>query len=102
MSQPARISGTAQHELAQAVRAIEHPVAAERLRHAVASAARHIGARPLLGRQEPTLADARYRFWSVPGFPYVIVYRADLAPPSIVRFVHTAHDLPVLLADLRP
>jgi toxin ParE1/3/4 len=80
---------------------MEHAVAAERLRDAVDLAARRIGERPLLGRQEPALADARYRFWSVPGFPYLIVYRPDLSPPSIVRFVHSARDLPKALADLR-
>jgi toxin ParE1/3/4 len=79
---------------------MEHAAAAQRLRDAVALAARRIGERPLLGRHEPSLADARYRFWSVAGFPYLIVYRPDLSPPSIVRFVHTARDLPKALADL--
>ena len=100
MSQPARFAGTARRELAKALREIEHDAAAQRLREVVATAARRIGARPMLGRQALALADARYRFWSVPGFPYLLVYRPDLSPPSIVRFVHTARDLPVLLADL--
>jgi toxin ParE1/3/4 len=82
------------------LRDMEHAAAAQRLRDAVALAARRIGERPLLGRHEPSLADARYRFWSVAGFPYLIVYRPDLSPPSIVRFVHTARDLPTALADL--
>jgi toxin ParE1/3/4 len=82
------------------LRDMEHAAAAQRLRDAVALAARRIGERPLLGRHEPSLADARYRFWSVAGFPYLIVYRPDLSPPSIVRFVHTARDLPKALADL--
>ena len=54
-----------------------------------------------MGRLEPALADARYRFWSISGFPYLLVYRPDTEPPSIVRFVHTARDLPVVLATLR-
>ncbi len=83
------------------LRDMEHAGAAQRLRDAVDLAARRIGERPLLGRrQEPALADARYSFWSVAGFPYLIVYRPDLSPPSIVRFVHTARDLPKALADL--
>jgi toxin ParE1/3/4 len=67
----------------------------------VEQAARRIGERPLLGRREPSLADARYRFWPVSGFPYLIVYRPDTSPPSIVRFVHTARDLSPPLTDLR-
>lgn len=79
---------------------MEHAAAAERLKRVVAEAARRLGERPLLGRCEPAFADARYRFWSVAGFPYVIVYRPDRSPPSIVRFVHTSRDLPRVLADL--
>jgi hypothetical protein len=33
--------------------------------------------------------------------PTCFVYRADTLPASIVRFVHMARDLPLLLADLR-
>ena len=101
MTQPARFSGTARREFAKALREMEHALAAQRLKQVVEQAARRIGERPLLGRRELALADARYRFWSVSGFPYLIVYRPDTSPPSIVRFVHTARDLPPLLADLR-
>jgi toxin ParE1/3/4 len=80
---------------------MEHTAAAERLKRVVDQAARRIGHHPALGRHDLALADARYRFWSVPGFPYLIVYRADRTPPAIVRFVHTARDLPRTLADLR-
>jgi toxin ParE1/3/4 len=101
LTRPARFSGTARREFADALRGIEHAVAAQRLKMVVEQTARRIGDRPQLGRREPALADARYRFWSVSGFPYLIVYRPDTSPPSIVRFVHTARDLPPLLADLR-
>jgi toxin ParE1/3/4 len=67
----------------------------------VETAARRIDQYPALGRQERALADTRYRFWSVSGFPYLLIYRSDTSPPSIVRFVHTARDLPPLLAELR-
>ena len=66
----------------------------------VDDAARLIGLRPAIGRHEPRLADTRFRFWSVSGFPYLMVYRPDTVPPSIVRFVHTARDLDPLLAEL--
>jgi toxin ParE1/3/4 len=80
---------------------MQHATAAEKLKRLVEEAARRIGRHPMLGRHEPALADERYRFWSVPGFPYLLVYRPDRSPVSIVRFVHTARDLPVLLAELR-
>jgi toxin ParE1/3/4 len=80
---------------------MEHAAAAQRLRQIVERAAKRIGERPLIGRRDLALADGRYRFWSVSGFPYLIVYRPDTSPPSIVRFVHTARDLTPLLADLR-
>ncbi len=101
MTQPARFAGRARREIAKALAEMEHAAAARALRGALETAARRIGQRPAIGRREPTLADARYRFWSVPGFPYLLVYRPDTSPPSILRFVHTARDLPPLLADLR-
>jgi toxin ParE1/3/4 len=100
LTAPARFAGVARREFAKALRDMEHPAAAERLKRQVEESARLIGSRPAIGRHEPKLADARFRFWSVSGFPYLLVYRPDTAPPSIVRFVHTARDLGPLLADL--
>jgi len=79
---------------------MEHTAAAEKLQRTVAEAAQRIGQYPALGRHEPALADARYRFLSVRGFPYLLVYRPDTSPPSIVRFVHVKRDLARVLADL--
>jgi len=97
---PARFTGVARREFAKALRAMEHALAAERLKRCVAEAARLIRTHPAMGRRDPKLADARFRFWSVPGFPYLMVYRPDTSPPSIVRFVHTARELGPLLAEL--
>ena len=100
MTPPARFAGVARREFADALRDVEHAAAAERLKRRVDEAARLIGLRPAIGRHEPKLADTRFRFWSVFGFPYLMVYRPDTVPPSIVRFVHTARDLGPLMADL--
>lgn len=100
MKTPARFTGVARREFAKALRDMEHATAAERLKRSVAEVARLIGAHPAMGRREAKLADTRFRFWSVSGFPYLMVYRPDTSPPSIVRFVHTARDLGPLLADL--
>ena len=101
MTQPARFTAQAQREFLQALRQMEHAPAAEMLRRTVEDAARRLGQHPQIGRLEPALADACYRFWSISGFPYLLAYRPDTSPPSIIRFVHTARDLPVVLAKLR-
>jgi toxin ParE1/3/4 len=43
------------------------------------------------------LAPRRYRFWSLRGFPYLLVYDAEAEPPIILRFVHQSRDLPGVL-----
>jgi plasmid stabilization system protein ParE len=99
LTKPARFTAQARREFVQALREMEHPSAAERLARAVENAARHIGRHPALGRIELALADTRYRFWSLSGFPYLLVYRPD-PTPLVVRFVHTARDLPSVLSGL--
>jgi plasmid stabilization system protein ParE len=71
-----------------------------RFQEALAAAARLIGAHPAAGRHELQLADERYRFWSLRGFPYLLVYRPTSRPPLILRVVHTSRDLGPLLANL--
>ena len=101
MNRPARFSRRALRELASVLDAMEHAAAAERLRAAIDTAARRIGQHSEIGRREIALAGPNYRFWSLPGFPYLLVYLSTTSPPSIVRFVHTAQDLGPLLAALR-
>jgi toxin ParE1/3/4 len=47
------------------------------------------------------LAGSRYRFWPIPRYRYLIVDTDAIDPPRILRVLHTARDLPTLLADLR-
>ena len=75
----------------------DNPAAADALLAAAMKAARRIEARPKLGRIRLELAPARYRFWSLRGFPYLLVYDAEAAPAIILRFVHQSRDLPALL-----
>lgn len=102
MTAPARFAGAARREFSKALRDRDHATAAERLKPTVDEAARLIGRHPAIGRFEPKLADTRFRFWSVSGFPYLMVYRPSTSPASIVRLVHTARDLGQLLAELAP
>ena len=89
----------AERELRDAVLWIEqdNPTAADALLAAAIAAARQLQARPKLGRVRLDLAPARYRFWSVRGFPYLLVYDAEAEPPIILRVAHQSRDLPAIL-----
>ena len=95
------LSPAARRDLIAAVRWIaqDNPAAARALRDAVANAAERIGEHIHIGNQRPELADERYRFVSLTGFPYLIAYNADRLPPLIVRILHGARDVPEALRD---
>lgn len=78
----------------------DNPAAAEALLEAALAAARRVSERPMLARVEPDLATPRFRFWSLRGFPYLLVIDADGVPAIVVRVVRQARDLPRLLDDL--
>ncbi len=80
----------------------ENPAAAEALLRATLRAAELVAAKPGLARVRLDLAPARFRFWSLRGYPYLLVFDVDRTPPVVARFVHQARDLPVLLSDLGP
>jgi plasmid stabilization system protein ParE len=78
----------------------DNPAAAEGLLRATLRAAELVAARPGIARVRLDLAPARFRFWSLRGYPYLLVFDVDRTPPVVARFVHQARDLPVLLSDL--
>lgn len=88
-----------QRELREAILWIQkdNPAAADALLATTIEAARRLEERPKLGRVRLDLAPARYRFWSLRGFPYLLVYDAEAEPPVILRFVHQSGDLPRIL-----
>jgi plasmid stabilization system protein ParE len=102
LTAPAVLTPQARADLANALDWIadDNLDAARAMQAAVAEAARKIGERPLTGRMRLDLAPSPYRFWSLTRFQYLLVYRADVVPPRILRIVHTARDLQPLLADL--
>ena len=103
MTRPAVLAPAARLEFQQAARwlARRNPDAARKLREATAEAARLLGSQPGAGRQRPELVGPHYRLWLLSSFPYVLVYDPRPVPPQILRFLHTARNLPPLLADLR-
>jgi toxin ParE1/3/4 len=92
----------AERDLQAAARWIarDNPGSAEALLRAALIAARRLRERPALGRIREDLAPTRYRFWSLSGFRYLMVYDTEADPPHIVRIVHTARDLPQVLRDI--
>ncbi|MGH6957152.1 MAG: type II toxin-antitoxin system RelE/ParE family toxin [Caulobacteraceae bacterium] len=103
MAPRSRLTPDAQDDLTEAVRWIwtDSPRAARRLRQAIAGLAQHLGDHPMAGTRRPELASDPYRFAVVRGFHYVVVYNASTRPPTIVRIVHGARDLPEVLKDLQ-
>lgn len=97
-----RFTPRARRELREAaVRiAADNPAAASALLDAALQAAELVTRRPGLARTELRLAPARFRFWSLRGFPYLLVVDVESDPPVVARFVHQSRDLWVALDDL--
>lgn len=98
----ARLTPRAEREALAAIDWIakDNPEAAWGLREATAAAVLRIGEHPNCGAVRPDLAREPYRFLTLTGYPYVLVYNAALRPPLVVRVVHGARDLPEVLRDL--
>lgn len=92
----------AQRDVSAAVRWIrqDNRAAARALRNAVERAAERIGRHTGIGSVRSELLPAPYRFLSLSGFPYMIVYNDDRNPPLIVAVLHTARDLKNALRDV--
>lgn len=97
-----RFAPRARRELRQVAEWIadENPAAATALLQAAVRAADMVAANPALARTELALAPDRFRFWSLRGFPYLLVFDTDRTPPVVARVVHQSRDLPVVLANL--
>lgn len=78
----------------------EDPITADRLRVAANRAAKLIGEHPAIGQVHLEFAPERFRFLALQRFPCLIVHEPGLKPPRILRVLHAAQDLAVLLADL--
>jgi len=96
------LSPAARRDLLAAVRWIarDNKSAARALRNSVAKAAARIGEHIHLGSLRHELADGPYRFLSLTGFPYVIIYNAAPRPPTIIRILHAARDLAEALREM--
>jgi plasmid stabilization system protein ParE len=78
----------------------DNPEAADGLLRAALRAAERVTERPAIARERLELAPVRFRFWSLRGYPYLLVFDVTQTPPVVARVVHQARDLPVVLGDL--
>ena len=77
----------------------EQSAAASGLREAVAKAAERIGQHPAIGTVRNQVLPEPYRFLSLTGFPYVVVYNPDRDPLQQRRHAeHCAFDMKAGLA----
>ncbi|TCZ55965.1 type II toxin-antitoxin system RelE/ParE family toxin [Roseicella aquatilis] len=100
---PARLTAAARRDLREAMAWIQqdNPAAARRLRDAVQRAAERIGDFPRSGALRPEFLPPGRRLLVLAGLPYVLVYSEATQPPTILRLLHAARDLPdVLRRDL--
>ena len=99
-----RFAPRALRELRQAAEWIaeDNPAAAEALLQAAVRAADAVAARPGMARVRLDLAPARFRFWPLRGFSYLLVFDTDRDLPVVARVVHQSRDLPAALGDLDP
>ena len=102
MNRSATLAPAARADLRAAVAWIaqDSEAAVRALSVAVGQAARLIGEHPAIGQLRPSLTSSRYRFWSLRGFPHLLVYDVLAEPPRIARVLHMARDLEPLLSDL--
>ena len=70
------------------------PGTAENLLRAALAAAGRLARQPHLARVEAQLAPERFRFWSLRGYPYLLVIDTARSPAVVARFVHGSRDLP--------
>jgi toxin ParE1/3/4 len=75
--------------------------AAREFRASVDEALTMIGRHPEIGAERRELADPPVRFWTLTRHHYLMVYNASGEPPRILRVIHGARDLPMLLSGLR-
>jgi toxin ParE1/3/4 len=80
----------------------QNPAAAQALVTEAVHAAERLVRQPKIGRHRPDLLPEPYRFWSLRGFPYLLVYDSAAHPPRILRVLHMARDLGSVLDDIDP
>ena len=78
---------------------LEHsgPVRAQHVADRLEDAFLKLADRPGMGHTRADLTAEPVRFWPV--WSYLIVYQLDSHPLAVVRVLHGARDLPVLLAS---
>jgi plasmid stabilization system protein ParE len=77
--------------------AMDNLDAANRVHQQLESAMRKLAKTPRIGHFREDLADRRQRFFLI--YSYLIVYRPETKPLQIVRVLHAARDVQILLEN---
>jgi plasmid stabilization system protein ParE len=77
---------------------IGDPDLADRMSKEIFDGIKAIARRPRLGHLRRDLATEPLRFWRV--HKYLIIYRSEVRPIQIVRVLHGARDVQVILGDI--
>lgn len=75
----------------------DSPDAARRVVQSLQSAMGKLAERPGMGHVREDLAQTSLRFWPV--YSYLIIYRPESRPIQILRVLHAARDVRVILED---
>jgi len=76
--------------------------AANRVEEAIYHACRLLARSPRAGQERPDLTRRGLRFWTVSPFKkYVVIYDPDALPLRILRILHSARNIRVLLKDMQ-
>lgn len=76
----------------------ENPKAALAFRDTVASALVQLGKNPWIGQKRSDLTNLDLRFLLLRGFPYFLIYDANVTPPRVLYILHTSRDISELLS----
>jgi len=76
---------------------LQNPDVADRIRDEVFTSFRQLAIMPGMGHFRSDLAAEPLRFWRVRN--YLVVYRSEKTPIEIVRVLHGARDVLVILGD---
>jgi toxin ParE1/3/4 len=74
------------------------PDLADRMRDEIFDGIRASARKPDLGHFRRDLANEPLRFWRVRS--YLIVYRSEMRPIQVVRFLHGARDVQAVLSEI--
>jgi plasmid stabilization system protein ParE len=80
--------------------AVDNIQAADRLEEAILNTCALLAKTPDMGHHRPDLTDRPVLFWTLPRYRnYMIVYDPASTPLTVIRILHGARNIPVILEE---